>query len=148
MKYIVITLFTFFIATNVNAANNPDAIIGRWVVLPKKNLIVEVFRIGKEYKARVAWFTDRDDPSKPMKLRTDEKNPNPALRQRKLLGLEVLTNMVYNAATNHWDNGKIYDARSGRIWSSSALLTNEGTLQVKGFWHFEFLGKNMNFKKV
>ncbi len=148
MKYIVITLFTFFIATNVYAANNPDAIVGRWILLPKKNVMVEVFRKGKEYKARVAWFTDRDDPSKSMKLRMDEKNPNPALRHRKLLGLEVLTDMVFNAGANRWDNGKIYDARTGKIWSSSASLNNDGILQVKGFWHFEFLGKNMNFKKV
>jgi len=148
MKCVAITLFIFFTALNVNAKNNPVAIIGKWAALPKKNLVVEVFRMGKEYKARVAWFNDRDDPSKPMKLRLDEKNPDPALRKRKLLGLEVLTNMVYNARANRWESGKIYDAKSGRIWSSTAWLTNDGILKVRGFWHFEFIGKNMNFIKV
>lgn len=148
MKCIVITLFTFFMVSKVQAGNSPDAILGKWVALPKKNFMVEVFRVGKEYKGRLVWFNDRDDPSKPMKLRMDEKNPDPALRNRKLLGLEVLTDMIYNAATNRWESGKIYDAKSGRIWSSSASLTNDGTLLVRGFWHFEFIGKNMNFKKV
>ena len=148
MKYVVIAMTTFFMATKVQARNNPDAIVGKWLALPKKNLMVEVFREGKEYKARVAWFNDRDDPSKPMKLRTDEKNPDPALRSRKLLGLEVLNNMKYNSATNRWESGNIYDAKSGRTWSSSAKLTKDGTLHVRGFWHFEFIGKNLNFIKA
>lgn len=148
MKRIVITFFTFLIAFTAKAESNPDAILGKWAALPKKNLVVEVFRAGKEYKARVVWFNDTDDPSKPMKQRMDEKNPEPALRKRKLLGLEVLTSMVYNTTTNRWESGKIYDAMSGRVWSSSAWLTKEGILKVRGFWHFEFIGRNMDFKKV
>ncbi len=148
MKYIAITLITFLMAAKVNAENNPDAILGKWIAIPKKNLIVEVFRVGKEYKARVAWFNDNDDPSKPMKQRMDEENPDPTLRNRKLLGLEVLSNMVYNATANRWESGNIYDAKSGRTWRSSACLTKDGTLKVRGFWHFEFIGKNMDFRKV
>jgi uncharacterized protein (DUF2147 family) len=132
----------------VQAGNNPDAILGKWIAIPKKNFMVEVFREGKEYKARLAWFNDRDDPSKPMKLRMDEKNPEPELRKRKLLGMEVLREMVYNPKLNRWESGKIYDAKSGRIWSSTAWLTQEGILKVRGFWHFEFIGKNMDFEKV
>lgn len=148
MRYLVITLISFLMALKVNAGNNPDAILGKWIAIPKKNFMVEVLRVGKEYKARLVWFNDRDDPSKPMKVRTDEKNPDPALRNRKLLGLEVLTNMVYNKAADRWESGNIYDAKSGRTWRSSAWLTKDGTLKVRGFWHFEFIGKNMDFKRV
>ncbi|MEJ7679839.1 MAG: DUF2147 domain-containing protein [Segetibacter sp.] len=148
MKYIVIILLTFFTSINVQAKNNPDAIIGKWIALPKKNVMVEVYRVGSEYKAKVAWFNDGDDKSKPMNQRMDEKNPDPDLRKRKLLGLEVLTGRVYNTEANRWERGKIYDAKSGRIWSSASWLAKDGTLQVRSFWHFEFMGQNMNFKKV
>lgn len=148
MKYIAISVFTLFMALQVNAENNPDAILGKWVAIPKKNFMVEVFRAGKEYKARLVWFNDTDDPSKPMKQRMDEKNPEPGLRKRRLLGMEVLNNMKYNASANRWESGNIYDAKSGRTWSSTAWLTKEGILKVRGFWHFEFIGKNMDFEKV
>ncbi len=148
MKYLVIVLSVFFTALSAEAQINPDAIVGRWVALPKKNFIVEVFKSSNQYKAKIAWFKDTDDKSKPMKVRTDEKNPDPALRKRKLIGLEVLNNLVFNPKTNQWESGKIYDAKSGRIWDSSASLAYDGTLQVRGFWHFEFIGRNMSFKRV
>lgn len=139
-------LFTV-LSTRVSAQNNADAILGRWITFPKKNLIVEVYKDRQEYRAKIVWFNDRDDPSKPMNSRLDENNPDPGLRSRKVLGMEVLREMVYNKKSNRWESGKIYDAKSGRIWSSSAWITKDNLLKVRGFWHFEFIGQNLNFTK-
>lgn len=138
----------FTIISSIAAAqNNPDIIIGKWMAMPKKNLIVQVFKKGNEYRGKIVWFNDNDDKTQPMNIRLDEKNENPALRKRKILGLEVLESMLYNAKTNRWENGKIYDAKSGKIWQSSAFM-KDMTLHVRGYWHFEFIGMNMNFKKI
>lgn len=147
MKYIIVIIFTAISSLSI-AQNSPDAIIGKWLAVPKNNLIVEVFKYKNEYRGKIVWFNDKDDKTKPMSTRLDEKNLNPALRKRKVLGLEVLDNMVFNSKNNRWEGGKIYDAKSGRIWNSSALITKDNTLLVKGFWHFEFIGLNMYFKKV
>lgn len=147
MKYIIAIIFTAVSSLSF-AQNNPDAIIGRWIAIPKKNLIVEVFKDQNKYKGRIVWFNDNDDKTKPMNIRLDENNLNPALRKRKVLGLEVLDNMVYNPKNNRWERGTIYDAKSGRIWNSSAWIINNNTLQVRGFWHFEFIGESMIFKKI
>ncbi len=147
MKNFFIVVFTLISGVSV-AQNNPDAIVGKWITFPQKNLIVEVYKDRNEYKAKIDWFNDRDDPSKPMNKRLDENNPEPALRNRKLLGMQVLQSLLYNASSNKWESGKIYDAKSGRTWSSMAWLTKDGILRVRGFWHFEFIGKNMNFKRV
>ena len=45
-------------------------------------------------------------------------------------------------------NGKIYDASSGRYWSSCAKLLQNGILKVRGFWKVEWIGKSISFKKV
>ena len=147
MKYILLTIFIIISSLSI-AQNNPDAIIGKWIAVPYKNLIVEVFKDKNEYKGKILWFNDNDDKTKPMNTRQDEKNADPALRKRKVLGLEVLNKMVYNSKSNRWESGKIYDAKSGRIWSSSAWIRKDSSLQVRGFWHFEFIGKNMTFKRL
>ena len=147
IKYIAVIVFAAISSLAV-AQNSPDAIVGKWEAVPQKNVIVEVYKDQGEYKARVVWFNDNDDKSKPMNIRQDDNNVDPSLRKRKILGLQVLNNMVYNSKNNKWENGKIYDAKSGRTWNSSAWITNNNTLQVRGFWHFEFIGQNMTFKKL
>lgn len=147
MKCIIIILFLFFSIAAVNA-QNPDAILGRWITTPAKNLIVNVYKDRNEYRAKIDWFNDRDDKTKPMNVRLDEKNPDANLRRRKILGLEVLQNLTYNSNKNRWESGKIYDAKSGRTWSSSAWIAKDSTLEVRGFWHFEFIGQSMKFKRV
>lgn len=147
MKYLILLIFTAS-SSIIIAQNSPDAIIGKWMAIPQKNLIVEVFKYKNEYRGKIVWFNDNDDKTKPMNTRLDEKNLNPALRKRKVLGLEVLENMVYNSKSNRWESGKIYDAKSGRIWNSSARIKKDTTLEVRGFWHFEFIGMNMNFKRI
>lgn len=147
MKYLIVIVFTAISSLSI-AQNNPDAIVGKWITVPQKNLIVEVFRDQNEYKGKIVWFNDSDDKTKPMNIRQDDNNTDPKLRKRKVLGLEVLDNMVYNSKSNRWESGKIYDAKSGRIWSSSAWMRKDNTLQVRGFWHFEFIGQSMIFKKI
>lgn len=148
IKKLTVTILFAFWVTLTFAQNDPDAIIRRWIAIPKKNIIIEVFKDHNEYKGKIVWFNDNDDKSKPMNIRLDENNSNPALRSRKILGLEVLKNMVFNSKNNRWERGTIYDAKSGRIWNSSASITNDNTLQVRGFWHFEFIGQSMIFKKI
>lgn len=147
MKYTIVIILTAISSLSL-AQNRADAIIGKWMAYPKKNLIVEVFKYKNEYRGKILWFNDNDDKTKPMNIRVDENNENPALRKRKVLGLEVLENMVYNSKNDKWENGKIYDAKSGKIFNSSARLTKDSILEVRGFWHFEFIGMNMNFRKT
>lgn len=123
-----------------------DKIIGKWLSA-EKNVMVQVYKNGDKYAAKLIWFDDSDDKNKPMNTRVDYKNPNPSLRKRKLIGMEVVDNLEYNPATDSWENGMIYDAKNGRTWSSAANISNEGVLKVTGYWHFKFLGKTMTFNR-
>jgi uncharacterized protein (DUF2147 family) len=149
MKIILSVIFSLFIfaATPDKQLIKSDAILGRWETL-KHNLVVEVYKDQNDYKARLVWFDDTDDKSKPMNIRMDEKNPDKTLRSRRVLGMEILHNLVYNAKDDRWEKGEIYDCTSGKTWSSSAWLTKEGLLKVRGFWHFEFIGQTLIFKRA
>ena len=140
-------LFLLFAGFDLPRHNNDNAIIGNWMSTDK-NLEVEVFKMGNEFKARVIWFDDGDNKGEPMNARLDSKNSNKALRSRKIIGLEVMHGLEYNSDDNEWQNGWIYDSSSGKIWSAKASLTEDGRLKVRGFWHFQFLGQNIYFKRV
>ena len=83
-----------------------------------------------------------------MNVRCDTRNANQTLRKRKILGMEVLRNLKFNPSSGRWEGGIIYDANSGREWSSVVYFNNDGLLEVKGYWKFEFLCRTIVFKKV
>jgi len=128
------------------SSNNylPDRIVGKWIT-EEKNLIVEIYRSGAEFKAKVLWFEDEDVLSSPIDSRVDFRNPNPALRSRKLLGMEVLRQLRFKEDSNSWEDGIIYDSISGKEWSSCAFFTDSGRLRVKGYWQFKMLCKSIDF---
>lgn len=133
--------------TALVAQQNMDLIIGRWMSTDN-NLEVEVFKAGNEFRARVVWFDDTDNKSVPMNQRSDRKNPNQTFRSRKIIGMEVMNGLVYNAKDNEWQDGRIYDASTGKTWNAKISLIPDGCLKVRGFWHVEFLGKNLCFKSI
>jgi uncharacterized protein (DUF2147 family) len=136
-----------FCSMNASENNNADLIIGKWITAERNSLIVEVYKAGDEYKARIIWFNDRDDKSRPMDTRCDIKNPDRHLRSRKLIGMDVLSNLKFNELDKEWQSGKIYDALSGKTWDVKAAINAAGLLYVRGYWHFPVIGKTMIFKK-
>lgn len=124
--------------------NAGDRILGKWIT-EQKDLIVEIYNAGQEYKARVVWFSDKDDLSRPACTRTDIENPDPTLRKRKIIGMDVLKMLTYKQKSDTWEEGMIYDAVSGREWSSCAYISKAGILRVKGYWRFKFISKGINF---
>lgn len=148
MKYILLILLLYPLSSFKNiASTHTDDIIGKWMNSEDNNLEVEVYKSGNEYKARIIWFDDTDDKTRPMAVRCDIKNPDKSLRARKIIGLEVMHGLVYNEDDDEWQDGRIYDASTGKEWNAKAWINKDGCLKVRGYWHFEFLGQNMCFKK-
>jgi uncharacterized protein (DUF2147 family) len=60
----------------------------------------------------------------------DSKNPNPAKRNRPIVGVPILRAMK-PAAPNKWE-GEVYDARSGKVYSANITLVRDDVLKVEG----------------
>lgn len=146
----VFKVFAFFLILTMPlkalSFQNQNDILGKWIST-KKNVIIEVYKVSNQYKAKVLWYDDRDDPSRPMRLRTDTKNPNKFLRNQLILGMDVLEGLVYNPTSHRWENGIIYDASSGKHWSSVVSFNNKKKMEVRGYWKFEFLGQTLTFNR-
>ncbi len=144
MKKIITALLFSIISLISFAQNNPDAILGKWITTTE-NCVIEVYKQAGEFKAKILWF---QEGKKAINEYTDEKNPDPALRTRKVLGMDVVHGLHYDADEKQWVDGQIYDATSGKEWDSVVWLTSDNLLKVKGYWLFKFLSKTKTFKRV
>lgn len=105
------------------ATAQPAPIAGRWITSDRAAL-VEIGACGPALCGRITRVL-KADPSKPTR---DVNNPDPALRERPIVGLAFLTG--FTPSDGAW-NGRIYDPRNGRSYRS--VVTRDGaTLKVKG----------------
>ncbi|MCD8740326.1 DUF2147 domain-containing protein [Mucilaginibacter roseus] len=149
LKTLLVTSLLLLAAPYKQDANitqlNGDAILGKWTSEDKK-LVVEMYRSGAEYRGKMVWF--KDDDSKPMSEWTDKHNPDEKLRNRKLLGMDVVTGLKYDHEDKSYNDGHIYEAKSGKTWNATAKLASNDVLKVKGYWHVKFIGRTMTFMRV
>jgi uncharacterized protein (DUF2147 family) len=135
----------FNITSGVDTIPPSELICGKWESF-EKNLIVQVYMYENRFRAKILWFNDGNLAK--MDTWTDIRNPDPSLRSRKILGMEVLRDLTYNAENKSWEDGMIYDAKHGREWNASAHIDKNGLLKVKGYWHFKFIGRTLTFTRV
>ena len=62
-----------------------------------------------------------DENGKP---KTDPLNPDEDLRNRKRLGMKIMYNFEYDE-DNEWDNGRIYDPKSGNTLGERLLWSQK-----------------------
>lgn len=68
---------TVFASLKCYSQNNADAIIGKWLKIPKEDLIIEVYKVKDEYKGKISWTKDND--------------------KRKPVGFIILEKLKYNS---------------------------------------------------
>jgi uncharacterized protein (DUF2147 family) len=90
---------------------------------------VRVSKCGGGICGVIVWLRD---PINRMtgKPEVDDKNPNPALARRPMIGLALFTGMR-PAGPNKW-SGQIYDADDGKSYASSVSVAGPGSLRVEG----------------
>ena len=120
-------LLTGFACAGCYAQDHPDAIIGKWLKLPKKDLIIEVYKTKKAYNGRVSWT--KPEGTKP-------------------IGFVIIENLLYNVKSNKWEQGRIQDPASAMSYSAEVKLDDEGNLVVKGYKGMKFISTSRTFMRV
>jgi uncharacterized protein (DUF2147 family) len=62
---------------------------------------------------------------------TDALNPDPSLRTRPVVGLQLIGDFKAERP-GRWTGGRIYDPQTGRSYASKISLNPDGTLKVEG----------------
>ena len=121
-------LITILFSLKSFSQKEADAILGKWITIPGKTIIIGVSKNNNEYQGKIVWRKDNDE--------------------RKPIGFVILEKLRYNSRRNSWDRGKIHDPNSGKTYSATARIKDDGILEVNGFIGFSFLGRKKNFQRV
>lgn len=80
---------------------------------------------------RVAWVTpDALSPEEKHEVLRDRANPDPALRDRPVIGMPLLYG--FRRADDRWRRGRIYDAAEGDTYRASIERLSAAELFVEG----------------
>ena len=90
---------------------------------------VRVSKCGEGICGVIVWLREPIDPATGRPA-TDNKNPNPALTTRPMIGLPLFSGMQ-PAGPNRW-SGQIYNADDGNMYASSISLAGPDSLRVEG----------------
>ncbi len=125
-------LATFMLVTQASQAAAPqDAILGTWLTEggeSKVDVVADKAADGStEYSGKVTWLKNPTRDGEPVH---DGNNENVALRDRPILGLEIMSGFRFSGPVT-WSGGKLYAPRNGKSFPAVLALTPDGRLEVK-----------------
>jgi uncharacterized protein (DUF2147 family) len=140
-KSLFLLVFLFLNATVFS--QTADALLGKWVNKDGEANI-QIYKKGANYFGKLVWLKRPNNEAG--KAKVDLKNPEPSLRNRPILGLEILKNFSY--IDGNWEGGSIYDPKSGNIYSSKMTLDGNDHLNIRGYLGFSFIGRTDIWSRV
>ncbi|MDP3927915.1 MAG: DUF2147 domain-containing protein [Bacteroidota bacterium] len=141
MKKTINLLFALLVIGCVNVlaqTKEADAIIGTWMT-EKQDAKFQIYRSGEKYYGKILWGKGEETK--------DTKNPDASLRQRNVIGLNLLSSFVYKGK-NSWEDGSIYDPREGKTYSCTLTLISYNKLSVRGFIGVSLFGRSEIWTKT
>ena len=134
---------------NAGAADG-DGVVGVWNS-EHHDAKIEIFGCGSKYCGKIVWmdeprYTAEDKEGRPGDLKLDTKNPDPALRNKTILGLQILNNFTFEGA-NRW-TGKVYDPESGNTYHATLSLGSADQLHLRGYILIPLLGRTSTWTRA
>jgi uncharacterized protein (DUF2147 family) len=128
--------FVLLLVSIANVSVASDAIEGVWITADGDGL-VEFRFLDEQLGGVIAGSHSDPDHTKP--ARYDDLNPDPGLRERPLLGLAIVTNLL-SSGNNKW-KGRVYDPNTGKTYKCTITLVDSNTLKLRGYIGFSLLGE-------
>jgi uncharacterized protein (DUF2147 family) len=132
------------LAVTAWASRKNDSPVGIWTNNDKEARF-EIYNCGNEQLCgKIIWL---QEPNRDGKPKVDENNPDKSLQKRPIKGLVFLKGFK---KTGHgkWDNGTIYDPKSGKTYSSYMKMMDNGQLEVKGYVGISLIGRSQIWSRV
>jgi uncharacterized protein (DUF2147 family) len=124
----IVAVLTALLGMTPAKAQNGGDVTGVWLT-QAGDARVRVSRCGGGICGVVVWLRDPIDPATG-KPQIDDKNHNPALAKRPMIGLPLFSGMP-PSGPNKW-SGQIYNADDGNTYASNISVTGADTLRVEG----------------
>jgi len=115
----------------------PESVLGTWLVV-KEDAKVTIYKCDDKFCGKITWLKTPED--------LDTKNPDPAKRSNKILGMNILWGFSFNQG--QWVGGRIYDPDSGKTYRCKMWLKSDDKLNLKGYVGIPLLGRSEIWTRV
>ena len=142
MKIVTFFLFILLAAATVFGAGS-SGILGIWKTEMDESK-VEVYQCGAKICGKIIWlknpnYADSRDGTVGTPF-IDRKNPDPALRSRPVLGLQIMAGFTELGAGD-WGNGICYDPKSGNTYRGKIHQAAPDRLELRGYIGIPLFGR-------
>ena len=120
-----------------------DDILGVWLTSGKEPAKIQIYKSGQKYYGRIVSLQNPLNNGKP---KMDINNPDKLKRNQQILGLIILIGFEFDG--DEWNDGKIYDPESGKIYSCYLSIKNESALKVRGYIGVSLFGRTETWTKT
>ena len=144
-RRLALIAIVFFLVAGNSFGSDGTEIIGIWDNEDNRAKI-EIFHCGERYCGKIVWLRQPLYPTGEKegmegKPRADLENPDPELRSRPLLGLQIMQGFAYSG-NDTWDEGRIYDPESGKTYRGKITLVSPHRLELRGYVGIPLFGRS------
>jgi len=108
-----------------------EQVIGKWISSDQEG-ITQIYEKEGKYYGKITWLKKpKDENGVPF---TDTQNPEKSMREQPLLELVILKDFYYN--NKEYKGGTVYDPNTGKTYSCKMWLSDENTINIRGYWGF------------
>ena len=130
---VLLSIFFSLIGILAYSQTNADDILGKWKDCQNRATF-EVYKIDNQYFAKIIGLTKPTNEKGEELL--DRNNPDKKLRNNKIVGLDILTGLIFNSKENYWEGGTAYDPEMGMHASCKVLMPTKNELDIKASKYF------------
>ena len=127
----------------------PGTILGQWNTEGGDSR-VELLKCGENICGKIVWLKVPkyiDSTDGPVgRIKVDRKNPDPALRNRPILGLQVMKGFTAKG-NKRWVNGTSYNPETGKSYKSKMKLVSPNRLELRGYIGVALVGRTFSLTR-
>jgi uncharacterized protein (DUF2147 family) len=136
LPYLLLVLVTCCFGATAVHGTDPASPIGLW---KGQDGTFEMFESEGKLSARIVALNEPETAEG--KGKTDIYNPDPKKRSHPIVGLVFISGFTKKSDTR-WENGTVYDPKSGKTYSCLMELQGPDKIKVRGFIGIALMGRN------
>jgi uncharacterized protein (DUF2147 family) len=142
LSYLLLVLVTGWFGVISAHATEPASPIGFW---KGQDGTFEMFESeGKLSATIVALIEPKTSEGKE---KTDIYNPDPKKRNHTIIGLVFISGFMKKSDTR-WENGTVYDPKSGKTYSCFMELEGRDKITLRGYIGIPLMGRNYTWTRA
>jgi len=137
-KKLFLIICALLFSVTMGFAQEADKVLGTYKSEDGKGK-VRITKVNNKYVGTLVWTYKAGAK--------DAKNPDEKLRQKPLVGKQILNGFTYSG-NGVWEKGTVYDPESGKTYKCKITLKDGGKLNIRGFVGVAALGRTTVWSPV